>query len=118
MNHFDDRQSYFMWLRCQRQFMKMQDNNNQQDVSCSAYGGQEKKAYTLTDFQSDLWYNSKHVMTPLQQCLMWKIRVLATKYKLTYLMMQLRYNMQNQQTKQKGKPSREYRKAREQKRSH
>lgn len=54
MNHFDDRQSYFAWLRSQGQFLKMQDNNNQQDVSSSAYGGQEKRVYTLSDFQSEL----------------------------------------------------------------
>lgn len=56
MNHFDDRQSYFAWLRQQPGgLFKCLDNNAQQDVSLRTYGGEEgARATMLSDMQQDI----------------------------------------------------------------
>lgn len=38
MNHYDDRVSYFALLIESGKLIEAQDNNNQQDISISAYG--------------------------------------------------------------------------------
>jgi hypothetical protein len=40
MNHFDDRASYFAFLRDQGRLMDCLDNNQQQDRSLLTYGGE------------------------------------------------------------------------------
>ena len=55
MNHYDDRASYFAFLRDQGKLSKCLDNNQQQDVSLRTYGGEQGKAYTMRhDMQQDV----------------------------------------------------------------
>lgn len=57
MNHFDDRASYFAFLRETKGPMACLDNNLQQDVSLCTYGGEGKTLPKLTvasDFRQDI----------------------------------------------------------------
>lgn len=55
MNHFDDRVSYFAWLRDQGKLFDCLDNNKQQDNSLLTYGGiQGKYVIMQSDFQADI----------------------------------------------------------------
>jgi hypothetical protein len=55
MNHFDDRISYFAWLREQGRLMDCLDNNAQQDRSFMTYGGEPVTRTAMqSDFQQDI----------------------------------------------------------------
>lgn len=55
MNHYDDRTSYFAWLRDQGRLLDCLDNNQQQDRSLLTYGGQPGgRTVMLSDMQQDV----------------------------------------------------------------
>lgn len=55
MNHYDDRASYFAFLRDNGRVMDCLDNNLQQDISLRTYGGEPGKTFTMQhDMQQDV----------------------------------------------------------------
>lgn len=55
MNHFDDRVSYFAFLRDHGRLIQCLDNNQQQDRSLLTYGGEpSSRTAMLSDFQQDV----------------------------------------------------------------
>lgn len=53
-NHYDDRASYFEFLKSQGRFMDLQDTNQQADVSSCAYGGVYTNVVTLAALQTEI----------------------------------------------------------------
>lgn len=55
MNNFDDRVSYFVWLRENGRLFDCLDNNKQQDNSLLTYGGMPAKYVIMqSDFQVNI----------------------------------------------------------------